>query len=201
MMRQTPLRHDGSTPRHDAGHPVGRHRNERQAHASVDGEIVHTLFSLLDQRVAEDFPGKVLGLAIHLFQCLIDRHRANRHRRVADDPFTGLVDVLAGRQVHHRVATPADGPGHFLDFLGDAGAHRGVADIGIDLDQEIPANRHGLDFRVVDVRRDDGATACDFIAHELGRDSFRDRGAKRLTWVLAQHALGEFFTFRSAGAQ
>jgi hypothetical protein len=32
------------------------------------------------------------------------------------------MDVLAGGQVHHRVAAPADRPGHFVDFLLNAGS-------------------------------------------------------------------------------
>jgi hypothetical protein len=36
-------------------------RDEGQAHAGVDGEVVHALFGLFDQGVAEDLPGQVLG--------------------------------------------------------------------------------------------------------------------------------------------
>jgi hypothetical protein len=85
----------------------------------VDGEVVDALLGLLDQRVAEDLPGQVFGLAVDLLQRLVDRHGADRHRRVAHDPLAGFVDVLAGGQVHHRVAAPADRPHHLLDFLGD----------------------------------------------------------------------------------
>jgi hypothetical protein len=117
VVRQAPLGHDRAAAADDAGHAVGGQRHVAQQHAGVDGEVVDALFGLLDQRVAEDFPGQVLGLAVDLFQRLIDRHGADRHRRVADDPFAGFVDVLAGGQVHHRVAAPADRPGHLLDFF------------------------------------------------------------------------------------
>ena len=43
---------------------------------------------------------------------------------------------------------------------------------------------HRLAFRVVDVGRNDRAPACDFAAHEFGRDDFRNRGAETLTRVL-----------------
>ena len=56
----------------------------------MDGEIVHALFGLLDQRVAENFPGQIFRAAIHLFQRLINRNGSNRYRRVADDPFACL---------------------------------------------------------------------------------------------------------------
>ncbi|MNI62084.1 hypothetical protein D3C73_1173890 [compost metagenome] len=79
MMRQTPFGHDRTAARHNARHTVGRHGNEGQAHARMNREIVHALLGLFDQRVAEDLPRQVLGLAIHFFQRLVNRHRANRH--------------------------------------------------------------------------------------------------------------------------
>src|SRR3712207_7793049 len=39
----------------------------------------------------------------------------------------------------------------------DGGGDRGVADVGVDLDEEVAADDHRLRLRVVDVRRDDGA--------------------------------------------
>src|SRR5205823_12529574 len=76
-----------------------------------------TLFpytTLFRSRVAIDFPSEVFRLAVHLFERLIDRDRADRHRRIADDPFARFVDVLAGRQIHHRVGAPARRPRHLL---------------------------------------------------------------------------------------
>jgi hypothetical protein len=48
-------------PRDDAGDALGRQRDEGQADARVDGEVIDALFGLLDQRVAEDVPGQVFG--------------------------------------------------------------------------------------------------------------------------------------------
>src|SRR5690606_38272115 len=127
---------------------------ERQAHAGVDGEVVHPLLRLFDQGVAEDLPGQVLGNAADLFQRLIDRHGADRHGAVADDPFAGVVDVAAGAEVHHRVRAPADGPDHLVDLVGDIAGDGRIADVGVDLDQEVAADRHRLGFRVVDVAGD-----------------------------------------------
>ncbi|KAG0921147.1 hypothetical protein G6F31_020442 [Rhizopus arrhizus] len=79
MVRQAPLGHDRAAARDDTGHAVGRHRNERQAHAGVDREVVHALFGLFDQRVAEDLPRQVFSLAVPRFQRLVYRHRSNRH--------------------------------------------------------------------------------------------------------------------------
>src|SRR6185312_4290293 len=132
----------------------------------MDGEIIDALLALLDQRVAEHLPGQVLGLAADLFQRLIDRHGADGNRRIAHDPFADGVDVLAGGEIHHRVGAPADRPDQLVDFLGDRGGNNGVADIGVDLHQEIPAYDHRLRFRVIDVGGDDGAAARDLVADE-----------------------------------
>jgi hypothetical protein len=84
------------------------------------------------------------------------------------------VDVAAGGEVHHRVGAPADGPDQFLDFFLDRGGDGGVADIGVDLHQEVAADDHGLEFGVVDVGRDDGAAAGDLAADEFGGDEGGD---------------------------
>src|SRR3546814_9556793 len=52
-----------------------------------------------------------------------------------------------------------------------------VADIGVDLDQEIAADRHRLAFGVVDVVGDDRAAARYFVADEFGGDIIGNAGA------------------------
>ena len=180
MPRQAPLGHDRAAARDDAGDAVGGERHVSEPHAGVDGEIVDALFALLDQRVLVTFPVELDRIAVDLLQRLIDRHGADRHRRIAQDPFARVVDVAAGREVHHRVGAPADRPHHFLDFFLDRGGDGGVADIGVDLHQEIAADDHRLEFGVVDVGRDDGAAARDFAAHEFRRDEGRQRAAELL---------------------
>ncbi len=95
VMRQAPLGHDRTAAAHDAGHAVGRQGDVGQAHAGVDGEIVHALLGLLDERVAVQLPGQLDRVAVALLQRLIDRHGTDGNRRVAQDPFTGVVDVAA----------------------------------------------------------------------------------------------------------
>ena len=124
VMREAPFRHDRAAAGDDAGDALGRHRDVGQTDAGVDGEIVDALLGLLDQRVAEDFPGQVLGDAADFLQRLIDRHGADRNRAVADDPFAGVVNVAAGGEVHDRVGAPADRPDHLVDFIGDIGRDR-----------------------------------------------------------------------------
>ena len=177
-MRQAPLRHDRAAARDDAGDAVGGEVDVGQAHAGVDGEIVDALFALLDQRVLVELPGQLDRIAFALLQRLVDRHGADRHRRVAQDPFAGGVDVAAGREVHHGVGAPADRPHHLVDFFLDRRGHGGVADIGVDLGQEVAADDHRLEFGVVDVAGDDGAAARDLGADEFRRDEGGHRGAK-----------------------
>ena len=178
---------DRAAARDDAGHAFRRHRHVTQQDTGVDCEVVHTLFGLLDQRIPENFPGQVLGLAVDLFERLIDRHRADRYGRVADDPLACLVNVLAGREIHHRVGAPTDRPDHLFDFFLDRGGDRGIADVGIDLHEEVPADDHRLGFRVVDVVRDNRASAGHFVAHEFGGDDVWNTRAPGLAGML-QHA-------------
>ena len=61
-------------------------------------------------RVAAEWFGcaddHVLPMAGATAACLINRHCANRHWRVTDNPFTGFMDIPASGQVHHSVRAP-----------------------------------------------------------------------------------------------
>ncbi len=80
------------------------------------------------------------------------------------------MDIFAGGEVHHGVGAPFCGPAHFLDLFLDGRGDGGVADVGVDFDEEIAADDHRLAFRVVDVERDDGAAGGDLAADELRGD-------------------------------
>ena len=180
---------------------LGCHRHVAQQQAGVDGEVIDALLGLFDQRVLEDFPGQVFGNAVDLFQRLVNRYRANRHRRIAHDPFAGFVDVLAGGQIHHVVAAPADRPGHFFDFFVDAGRQCRVADVGVDFHQEVAAEDHRLDFRMIDVGRDDGTASGNFATNEFRGDFLRNARAEVHALVLARHQLDHLFAVRAGMAQ
>ena len=62
----------------------------------MNGEIVHTLFTLFDQGIAVNLPGQVFDLAIDFFQGLVDGHCADGHGRVTQDPFAGGVNIFSG---------------------------------------------------------------------------------------------------------
>src|SRR5262249_42797671 len=76
------------------------------------------------------------------------------------------------------------GPAHLFHFLFDRGSDSRIADVGVYLDKEIAADRHRLQLRVIDVRRDDSPAACDFITDKLGRDEAGNAGAEILTGML-----------------
>ncbi len=86
-------------------------------------------------------------------------------------PVDRSITVSAPQRIAHT---------SFLDLFRRAGGDRGVADIGVDLHQEVAADDDRLEFRVVDVGGDDGAAAGDLIADEFGRDEFGDFGAEIL---------------------
>ena len=151
----------------------------------MDSEVIDPLLGLFNQRIAVDLPGEFLSLAAHLLQGLINWHGTNRHGRVAQDPLTRLVDVLAGGQVHDRIGSPARGPGHLFDLFIDRGRHCGVADVGVDLHQEIPPNDHRLGLGVVDIGRNDRPSACHLVAHMLWRDALADGDELHLRGDLA----------------
>ena len=185
MVREAPLGHDRPAARDDSRHALGRERNVGEPHPGVDREIVNALLGLLDERVAIDVPGQLLGLAADFLQRLVDRHRADGHRRVPENPLAGLVDVLAGREVHDRVGAPARRPRHLVDLLLDRGGDGRVADVGVDLHEELPADDHRLRLGVVDVRRNDRATPRDLVTDELGRHALAQRDVLHLGGDLA----------------
>ena len=51
---------------------------------------------------------KVGGVAEDLLQCLVNRHRTDRNRRIADDPLADRVNVTSSGKVHDSVRAPAD---------------------------------------------------------------------------------------------
>src|SRR4029434_2654458 len=68
MMREAPLRHNASAAADDAGHAMRGERDEAQQYPGVDGEVIHALLALLDERVAIDLPRQFLGFAVHFLE-------------------------------------------------------------------------------------------------------------------------------------
>src|SRR6185295_11638652 len=123
-MGEAPFGHDRAAAADDPGDSPGGQRDVWKPDSGVNRKIVDALLGLLDERVAVDLPGQLLG--------------------------------------------------------GDVRRDRAVADIGVDLDQEVAADRHRLALGVVDVAGNDGAPAGDLVADELGGDEVGDRRAEVL---------------------
>ena len=89
---------------------------------------------------------------------------------MADDGFANLVNVAAGREVHYRVGAIVDGGVQLFELFFNVRRDGRIPYVGVDLAERLDADRHRLQFRMVDVRRDDHAAASDFIAHQFRRD-------------------------------
>ncbi len=162
--------------------------------SGVNREVIHALFALLHQGVAENLPRQVLGHAVYLFQGLVDGHRAHGHGTVADNPFARLVDMRARGEVHERVAAPTATPNRLFNLF-VYGRRRGrVADVGVDFSQEMTADNHRFALHMVDVGRNDGAARGDFRPHEFGRDVRLVAGGLRVLVLAYGHV---FHLFRN----
>src|SRR5262245_5756048 len=94
------------------------------------------------------------------------------------------MDVSAGGKIHDGIGTPRNAPSHLFNFIFDRARDGAIADIGIDLDQEIPANDHRLGLRMVDIRRNDRPATRDFIADKFWSDIFRDTRTETFAGML-----------------
>jgi hypothetical protein len=144
----------------------------------MDRKVIDPLLCLFDECVAIDFPGQFFRASPDFLERLINRHGADRHRRVANNPFARGVNVLAGGQIHHSIGTPLCRPTHLLDFLFDRRRDRAVSDVGVDLHQEITADDHRLELGMINVRRDDGPSARDLCPHKFRRYFFGNCGTE-----------------------
>ena len=168
VMRQAPLGHDRPAAGDDAGQPLGGQRHVGQAHAGVDREVVHALLRLLDQRVAEQVPGQFLRAGRRPSPgpgrsgpCPIGTGELRRiHSRVSwmFSPVERSITVSAPQRVDQIIFSTSSS----MEEL-----DRRVADVGVDLDQEVAADDHRLRLGVIDVGGDDRAAAGDLVAHEL----------------------------------
>ena len=140
-------------------------------HAGVDGHVVHALLGLLFDHFEHELGGEILG-ALDAGEGFVDGHGADGNGRGFDDGLADRGDVAAGGKIHHGVRAVVHGAVQLLEFLGDLGGDRGIADIGVDLAAEGDADAHGLERAMIDIGGDDGAAAGDFAAHQFGLDLF-----------------------------
>jgi hypothetical protein len=83
----------------------------------VDGEVVHALLGLLDQRVSRKISGQVFGLAVDLFQRLVIGTVPSAPG--VADPLTRFHGCSRRWTGPSRCLRP-DGPDQLVDFFLDA---------------------------------------------------------------------------------
>jgi hypothetical protein len=111
------------------------------------------------------------------------------------------VNLLAGREIHCRIGAPQRGPAELLHFLlNRRGDHR-VADVRVDLHQEVAADDHRLEFQVIDVGGNNGAAARHFGPHEIGGETLAERDELHLRGDLTAPCIVELCHYRRAAAR
>src|SRR5579859_4725003 len=166
-----PLGEDGAAAADDARDPFGYQPQVLDQHAGVDRHVIDALGGLLLDDFEHYFGVEVFH-TLHARNGFVDGHGADRDRRVAEDGLANFVYVAAGGEIHHRVGAVVDCGVEFLELLIDLGGDGGVADVGVDLAEAGHADRHGLEFGMIDIGGDDHAATGDFIADKLGRELF-----------------------------
>src|SRR5213594_2050040 len=184
VMRKAPLRQDRSAPADNSRAALDRPRDITKQHARMDRKVIDPLLGLFDQCIPIHFPRQLLRPAAGFLESLINRNRPDRHWRIAQNPFAGFMNIAACREVHHRVGAPGDAPSHLLDFIFNRAGESAVTDVGIDLDQKIPADDHRLGFRMIDICRNNRAPSRNFMADELWSDAFRNGSAEGFARML-----------------
>ncbi len=108
----------------------------------------------VDRHVIDPLPGLLLDDAqeilrphvedvVELLGHLVKGNRANWHRRRLDDAAAHRVDLLAGREIHHRIGSKPHGRQEFLDLAGGVARNGRLADVRVDLGSRRNANADG----------------------------------------------------------
>ena len=119
LMSEAPLGHDGPTTRDDTCHALCSEGNVLKTYAGVDSEIVDSLLGLFNEGVAVQFPGEGFGATTGLFKSLVNGDGSDGYGAVAQNPFSGLMDIFPSREIHKGVASPFTRPAHFLNLFID----------------------------------------------------------------------------------
>ena len=151
IVHQTPFAHDASATAYDTAKTFVGQMHIMATDTRMNGKIIHSLLTLLDQGIAVKFPSEVFYLTVHFLQCLIDGHGAYRYRAVTDNPFARFVNIFSGGKIHKCISTPFTTPYGFFYFLVDTGSSGRVTDVRINLHKEITADNHWFRFRMIDV--------------------------------------------------
>ena len=175
VVRQAPGGQQRAAARDDPGDPADRERDVPQQHPRMYRHVVHALLGLLDDGVPVHRPGQPGRVAADLLQRLVDGYRADGYRRVAQDRLAGLVDALAGGQVHHGVCAPPGRPLQLGDLFVHCGRHRRGTDVRVHLDQEPLTDDHRLALGVVEVDRQHRPAGGQLVEHQRDGYPFAQR--------------------------
>ena len=148
-------------------------RQMLQQNPGVQRHVVDALASLMLDDFEEVVDRELLEL-LPLQHRLIDRHRADRHRRRADDRLARDVDVLAGGEVHDGIGAVLHREQELVHLFIYRRGDGGVPDVRVDFDGGDLADGHGLEGagEVVYVRGDYEAAAGDLGSDELRGEGF-----------------------------
>src|ERR1700728_1030297 len=166
-----PLGENGSASADDAGDALGNQRKILDQHAGMDRHVIDALRGLLFDHFQHDFCVQVF-YPLYAGDGFVDRDGADRNGGVAQNGFANLVDVAAGGKVHNGVSAVVHGGVQLFEFFVYLRGDGGVADVGIDFAERCHPDRHGLEFRMVDVGGNNHASAGDFVADEFGCQLF-----------------------------
>src|SRR5580700_150431 len=166
-----PVGHQRATAADDAGNALTHQRHMFAQDTGMNGHVVDALLGLLFDDFEHQVESKVFGAA-HAGNRFIDRDGADWDWRSVDDGFADGGNVAAGAQVHDGVGSVVDGVMQFLQLFVDVGTCGGIADVRVDLTAGGDADGHGLEIPVMDVGRDDAATARDLAANQLRLELF-----------------------------
>ena len=107
------------------------------------------------------------------------------------------MDVRPRGEIHHRIRAPERRPAKLLDLLLDRRTDGRIADVGVDLHEEVTTDDHRLEFGMIDIGRDDGAAARHLGPHQFRRQPLASGDKRHLRRHLAPTCVVELRTNRT----
>ena len=168
-----PLGHQRPAAADNAGQPLLGKRHVLSQQRAVDGHVVDALPGLLLDDVQE-VPRLHVEDVVELLDHLVDRHGAHRNGDRIEDPAADGVDLVARREVHHRVGPVTDCRADLFELAIRVAHQRRVSQVGVDLGPpgDADAERHEAVFQMCPVGGDDHASPGDFVSDRFRGEPF-----------------------------
>ena len=173
LVDRHPLRHERPAAGNDPERPLRRQRDEVTQERAVDRHVIDPLL-----RLELDDPQKIFRLHVldffQLLRDLVKRDGPERHVRVVDDRLADLVNMLAGRKVHHRIGAAGNRAADLGQLAAQVALDRRIAEIGVDFGPAAdPDSARNEAFLQVDpVGGNDEPPAGDFIPDRFDGQKF-----------------------------